>query len=68
MAALPDDINIWNHQKYLDSPALATSEAAGFRKLRRWAQGFYPESRLEHAVSRAPRERAREEVRGRVMR
>jgi len=41
--ALPDDIRIWEHQKYLDPPALATSEAAGFRALRRWASSFYPE-------------------------
>jgi 3-ketosteroid 9alpha-monooxygenase subunit A len=41
--ALPDDIRIWEHQLYLDPPALATSEAAGFRALRQWASGFYPE-------------------------
>jgi phenylpropionate dioxygenase-like ring-hydroxylating dioxygenase large terminal subunit len=41
-SALPDDIRIWEHQKYLEPPALATSEAAGFRALRRWASGFYP--------------------------
>jgi nitrite reductase/ring-hydroxylating ferredoxin subunit len=43
-SALPDDINIWHHQKYLEPPGLATSEAAGFRKLRRWAASFYPAS------------------------
>lgn len=42
MRALPDDINIWDHQRYLDRPGLATSEAAGFTTLRRWAQSFYP--------------------------
>ncbi|WP_459970962.1 Rieske 2Fe-2S domain-containing protein [Mycobacterium sp. MUNTM1] len=42
--ALPDDINIWEHQKYLDPPALSQSEADGFRRLRRWAQGFYPQA------------------------
>jgi 3-ketosteroid 9alpha-monooxygenase subunit A len=40
--ALPDDIRIWEHQLYLEPPALATSEAAGFRALRRWASSFYP--------------------------
>jgi 3-ketosteroid 9alpha-monooxygenase subunit A len=45
-AALPDDIKIWNHQKFLEPPGLATSEAAGFRKLRRWAQQFYPAAAL----------------------
>jgi 3-ketosteroid 9alpha-monooxygenase subunit A len=43
--ALPDDIKIWEHQIYLEPPGLATSEAAAFRKLRRWATQFYPESR-----------------------
>jgi len=28
---------------FLGTPGLATSEAAGFRALRRWASGFYPE-------------------------
>ena len=43
--ALPDDIGIWEHQEYLDRPGLAGSEAAGFRALRKWAGGFYPEPR-----------------------
>lgn len=47
--ALPDDIRIWEHQKYMDRPALATDEAAGFRALRNWAQGFYPEP-VAHGV------------------
>lgn len=42
MLALPDDLNIWEHQRYTDSPALARSEADGFTRLRKWAQGFYP--------------------------
>ena len=46
--ALPEDIRIWEHQKYLERPGLATSEAAGFRALRRWASGFYPE---QHAAA-----------------
>lgn len=33
---------VWEHQIYLGPPGLATSEAAGFRKLRRWATQFYP--------------------------
>lgn len=41
--ALPDDINIWEHQIYLEPPGLATSEAAGFRRLRRWRQQFEAE-------------------------
>jgi 3-ketosteroid 9alpha-monooxygenase subunit A len=41
--ALPDDIRIWHHQQYMDPPGLAPSEAAGFKQLRAWANGFYPE-------------------------
>lgn len=41
--ALPDDINIWNHQIFLDPPALATEEGQGFRRIRRWARQFYPD-------------------------
>jgi len=41
--ALPDDIRIWDHQQYMDPPGLAPSEAAGFKQLRAWARGFYPE-------------------------
>ena len=41
--ALPDDIRIWEHQDYMELPALAPSEAAGFMALREWAGGFYPE-------------------------
>lgn len=41
--ALPDDIAIWDHQRYMDKPALAPSEAAGFKQLREWATSFYPE-------------------------
>jgi 3-ketosteroid 9alpha-monooxygenase subunit A len=42
--ALPDDIEIWNHQIFLDPPALATEEGKGFRRMRRWADQFYPNS------------------------
>jgi hypothetical protein len=41
--ALPQDVQIWDHQHYMDPPALATSEAAGFKKLRAWCFSFYPE-------------------------
>ncbi|HVV74419.1 MAG TPA: Rieske 2Fe-2S domain-containing protein [Mycobacteriales bacterium] len=40
--ALPQDIVIWDNQIWLDPPGLATSEGAGFRKLRRWTSKFYP--------------------------
>lgn len=48
--ALPDDIAVWDTQRYLDPPGLSPSEAAGFRKLRTWAGGFYPEA-AEPAVA-----------------
>jgi 3-ketosteroid 9alpha-monooxygenase subunit A len=41
-SAVPDDLNIWNHQRYLEAPALATDEAPGFARVRRWAGQFYP--------------------------
>jgi hypothetical protein len=41
--ALPQDVQIWDHQQYMDPPTLATSEAAGFKKLRAWCSTFYPE-------------------------
>jgi 3-ketosteroid 9alpha-monooxygenase subunit A len=44
MAALPDDINIWNRQKYLLKPGLAGAEGEGFSALRKWASSFYPDS------------------------
>ncbi|SHN18952.1 hypothetical protein SAMN05443668_103536 [Cryptosporangium aurantiacum] len=51
--ALPQDLEIWNHQIYLDPPALATSEGAGFRRLRRWASSFYPDAPPSAAARRA---------------
>lgn len=41
--ALPDDLTIWNHQRYLTRPALATSEGADWRRLRDWSEKLYPE-------------------------
>jgi hypothetical protein len=41
-SAVPDDLNIWNHQIFLDPPVLATSEGRGFRAMRRWTLQFYP--------------------------
>lgn len=39
------DLNIWEHQVYLDPPALAALESKGYRTLRSWSKRFYP---LEH--------------------
>lgn len=41
--ALPDDIEIWNNQIFVDPPgALAVEEGRGFRRMRGWVQQFYP--------------------------
>lgn len=41
--ALPDEITGW-HQQICPGPSgLATSDAAGLRKLRRWSRQFYPD-------------------------
>lgn len=50
--SLVDDVRIWDHQQYADPPALATSEGAGFRSLRRWTERFYPASQPAEAVQR----------------
>ncbi len=39
---LPRDIEIWEHQRYVERPAWAANEVRGFTALRRWASGFYP--------------------------
>lgn len=38
------DIEIWSHQRYRDTPALAPSEQKSFAEFRNWAAQFYPES------------------------
>jgi nitrite reductase/ring-hydroxylating ferredoxin subunit len=48
--ALPEDILIWENQKWLDPPGLATSEGAGFRAFRRWSRKFYPDSTVASAA------------------
>jgi phenylpropionate dioxygenase-like ring-hydroxylating dioxygenase large terminal subunit len=61
-AALPDDIAIWNHQIFLDPPALATEEGRGFRAIRRWAQQFYPADHTDNGpVQRESDDRPRAE-------
>lgn len=47
------DLNIWSHQIYLDPPALATIEAAGYTALRRWSRRFYPLDHPEEAEAAA---------------
>lgn len=38
------DIEIWQHQRYSDPPALAPDEYEGFTAIRQWAKQFYPEA------------------------
>jgi len=38
---LPRDIEIWEHQRYVERPAWAANEVRGFTALRRWASNFY---------------------------
>jgi 3-ketosteroid 9alpha-monooxygenase subunit A len=38
---LPRDIEIWEHQRYVERPAWAANEVRGFTSLRRWASRFY---------------------------
>jgi hypothetical protein len=45
-SALPQDIVIWNNQRYLERPALGKSEASGFKKLRKWTSRFYPDETM----------------------
>jgi len=51
MAALPDDINIWNRQRYLLKPGLAGAEDQGFTALRKWASNFYPDRATGSALA-----------------
>jgi phenylpropionate dioxygenase-like ring-hydroxylating dioxygenase large terminal subunit len=38
---LPRDIEIWEHQRYVERPAWTATEVRGFTALRRWASGFH---------------------------
>lgn len=42
LGALPEDVNIWHHQKYLDPAGLTADEVRGFNQIRRWGKRFYP--------------------------
>jgi 3-ketosteroid 9alpha-monooxygenase subunit A len=44
------DVAIWEHQRYIEPPGLATAEAAGFRDIRAWARRFYPEGHVGHGA------------------
>jgi len=37
------DVEIWQHQRYSDPPALVADECQGFTAIRKWAKQFYPD-------------------------
>jgi nitrite reductase/ring-hydroxylating ferredoxin subunit len=41
-AQLPNDIVIWEHQRFKNPPALASREGRAYTDLRLWARQFYP--------------------------
>ncbi|WP_405136466.1 Rieske 2Fe-2S domain-containing protein [Nocardia sp. NBC_01388] len=41
VAQLPNDIEIWQHQRFENPPALASREGKEFVSLRKWARAFY---------------------------
>ena len=41
LSTLPDDLNIWRHQAYVEQPVLARQDARPYGELRRWARQFY---------------------------
>jgi 3-ketosteroid 9alpha-monooxygenase subunit A len=41
-AQLPNDIAIWEHQRFENPPALSTREGRAYTELRLWARQFYP--------------------------
>ena len=38
----PEDVRIWQHQRFVEPPSLQTEEAALFRALRSWLRAFEP--------------------------
>ncbi|MGO9104100.1 MAG: Rieske 2Fe-2S domain-containing protein [Mycobacterium sp.] len=43
-SVFPEDLAIWQHQRFIEPPALQTQEAKMFRTMRRWAQTFQPKA------------------------
>ncbi|MGX9787842.1 Rieske 2Fe-2S domain-containing protein [Mycobacterium sp. MMS18-G62] len=41
-SVFPEDLAIWQHQRFIEPPSLQTQEAKMFRMMRRWAQTFQP--------------------------
>lgn len=41
-SVFPEDLAIWQRQRFIEPPSLQTEEAKLFRMMRRWAQSFCP--------------------------
>lgn len=41
LTTVEDDLGIWRHQRYIEHPALAKTDAKPFMTLRKWATQFY---------------------------
>jgi hypothetical protein len=43
-SVFPEDLAIWQHQRFIEPPSLQTQEAKLFRMMRRWALTFQPKA------------------------
>lgn len=43
-SVFPEDLAIWQHQRFIEPPSLQTQEAKLFRTMRRWVRTFYPKA------------------------
>jgi len=55
-SVFPEDLAIWQHQRFIEPPSLQTHEAKLFRTMRRWALTFEPKAGEHGSLSpnRAP--------------
>jgi 3-ketosteroid 9alpha-monooxygenase subunit A len=49
---LSRDIEIWEHQRYVERPAWAANEVQGFKALRKWASAFYEPAKPDPSTNR----------------
>jgi hypothetical protein len=52
-SVLPEDVVIWEHQRFLQPPGLQTEEAHLFRTLRSWVRTFEPAPSTYRRAGRA---------------
>lgn len=41
LSTLGDDLEIWRHEVYVETPALAKQDAKPYGAVRKWARQFY---------------------------